>query len=67
MVRGFFSTAREIDEIGMQSRRELIRIPGASHQAEAMRQPLGVTVFAVLTDLDTTRNRVPSHFSPFDI
>ena len=59
--------ARKVDEIVMQRRCELIRTPGASHQVEAMRQPLGVTVFAALTDLDTARNRVPRHFSPFDI
>ena len=51
----------------MKRRRELIRMPGASHQVEAVRHTLRVTVFAALTNLDTTRNRVPRHFSPFDI
>ena len=51
----------------MQGRRELIYISGATHQAEAMRHPLGITILTPLTDLDATRNRVSRHFSPFDI
>ena len=51
----------------MQRRRELIHIPGASHQVQAVRHALGRTVLAAPTDLDAARHRIPRQFSPFDI
>ena len=51
----------------MQRRRELIHIPGASHQVQAVCHAFGKTVLAALTDLDAARHRIPRQFSPFDI